>query len=317
MSAAGPPLAAVTGGTGFVGRHIVAALSAAGWRLRLLVRRDPIHAQIPELDAEIVLGDLSDPDALARLCAGADAVIHAAGAIKARDRAGFVAANVEGSAALARAATQAAPAARLVVLSSLAARAPELSDYAASKRAGEAALADHASGPVVILRPSAIYGRWDRETLPLFRMARRGMVLAPQSAAARVGLIHVRDVARAALALATAGPRQAVYELTDETTSGYAWREIAEAAGKALETRPCLVPLPPAVVRAAALGSQAAHRLAGRTPILTLGKAREILHGDWGSSLANQPPRDLWRPGIALNAGFSDTARWYRHRNWL
>ena len=49
------PLAAVTGGTGFLGRFIVAALIEAGWRVRMLVRSDPVHPLIPHLDAEIVL----------------------------------------------------------------------------------------------------------------------------------------------------------------------------------------------------------------------------------------------------------------------
>lgn len=311
------PLAAVTGGTGFLGRFIVAALMEAGWRVRMLVRSDPIHPLIPNLDAEIVLGDLSDRPALERLCVGADAIIHAAGLIKAKHRAGFFSINTDGSANVALASANVAPNARFLVVSSLAAREPKLSDYAASKRAGEAAVLENAQGPVTILRPSAIYGRWDKETFPLFRMASKGFVFAPVAHSARVCLIDVADVARAIVAFAEKGDRTATYELSDNRFDGYAWTEIVESAGQALKTRPRLVEIPPVLFKSGAFASEIISRAAGNTPILTQGKVREILHGDWSSSPEKQPPSSIWRAQIKLADGFSSTVEWYRQENWL
>jgi hypothetical protein len=51
--------------------------------------------------------------------------------------------------------------------------------------------------------------------------------------------------------------------------------------------------------------------------MLTPGKAREILHGDWGSAPERQPPRELWRPRIGIEEGFRDTVTWYRTQGWL
>src|SRR6056297_1785498 len=133
------PIAAVTGGTGFLGRYVVRELAAAGWRPRLLVRGDPVHPQLADVDFEIVPGDLSEPQSLRRLVKGASAVVHVAGAVKALRRADFFAVNADGTARLAETTAEAAPGARLVYVSSLAARAPELSDYAASKAEGERA----------------------------------------------------------------------------------------------------------------------------------------------------------------------------------
>ena len=85
----------------------------------------------------MVLGDLSDEAALRRLVEGADAVVHAAGLIKARRPADFLAINRDGTALL----SALAPDARFLLLSSLAAREPQLSPYAASKRAAEEVVA--------------------------------------------------------------------------------------------------------------------------------------------------------------------------------
>src|SRR6185436_21119742 len=82
-------LAAVTGATGFLGRQVVRALSAQGWRIRILARRDPIDPLWKDVVPEVAPGDVADDAALARLCAGADVLIHGAGLVKARSRAHF------------------------------------------------------------------------------------------------------------------------------------------------------------------------------------------------------------------------------------
>ena len=97
MSGAGR-VVAVTGATGFLGRHAVAELAARGWQVRALVRSQPIHPLWKDLEPEIVLGALGDTGALRRLVTGADAVLHIAGLIKARDEAEFMAVNRDGTA---------------------------------------------------------------------------------------------------------------------------------------------------------------------------------------------------------------------------
>ena len=124
---------ALTGGTGFVGAALIRELSAMGCRLRLLVRR-PLESGFPD-GVEPMIGSLEESASLSRLVEGADAVVHAAGAIKAIDETVFERVNRDGAAAMAEAAT-AAGVRRFVLISSIAARSPLLSAYAASKRAG-------------------------------------------------------------------------------------------------------------------------------------------------------------------------------------
>ncbi len=73
------PLVAITGATGFIGRRLVIALASAGWRVRLLLRRDPVVPEWRDLHPQIVAGFLDDEGALEQLVEGANAVIHLAG----------------------------------------------------------------------------------------------------------------------------------------------------------------------------------------------------------------------------------------------
>jgi nucleoside-diphosphate-sugar epimerase len=175
----------------------------------------------------------------------------------------------------------------------------------------------NARAKLIIVRPSAIYGPWDRETLSIFRAIACRIFLRPRSAHGRIAVIHAADAAAAIAVLCEQGSHEALFELTDERIEGYSWDEIVKAAETALETRALVIPLPGPVVKAAAAVSLVVGKLRRQTPMLTPEKAREILHADWGSSLKSQPPRSLWRPEIGLAQGFRDTVDWYRAQHWL
>jgi nucleoside-diphosphate-sugar epimerase len=84
---------AISGGTGFVGSRLIALATAAGHQVRALTRRE----QAAREHIDWVAGDLGDTAALARLCEGADAVIHVAGVVNAPDRDGFAVGNIHGT----------------------------------------------------------------------------------------------------------------------------------------------------------------------------------------------------------------------------
>lgn len=301
-------LAAVTGGAGFLGRPLVAALMADGWRVRALLRRDPIHPAWRGLVPEVVVGALEDDAALDRLCAGADVVVHAAGLTAARDRSAFDAVNVAGARRVARRAP-----ARMLLVSSLAAREPRLSGYAASKRGGEDAAREILGGRLTVARPPALYGPLDPATLPLFQAAARSPALPVFDAAARLTLMHVHDAARQLVALA-ATPTAATATLCDSRPQGYAWREILETAAREVGARPAIVPAPAWLLKAAALA--ATMFSAGRPAIFGLGKAREMLHADWSVRLDEQV-RGLPEARFTLESGFRDAVAGYREAGLL
>jgi len=311
------PLAAITGGSGFVGRHLVAALAQAGWRLRLLLRRDPDVGDWRGAAPEVVPGSLADAAALQRLVEGADAVIHGAGLIKAARRREFFAVNAECTGTLARVTRALAPQARFILLSSIAAREPGLSDYAASKRAGEVAVLEALGDRATVLRPSAVYGPGDRETLRVFRLAAHRFVPIPAPVHARVALIHVHDLARMIAALATCETKGRILTATDARPQGYEWEEVMQAAARALGNRRarCLhAPAP--LLRAVAWAGDIA-RSFGVPSMLNSQKLRELRHVDWSAAhdeLA-QPPG--WSARFDLPDGFADAVAWYRAAGWL
>ncbi len=309
------PLAAVTGGTGFLGRYVVAALADAGWRVRLLARREPTHPLLAPVAFETVRGDLGDPAALSRLVRGASAVVHVAGLVKARSRREFLVVNRDGTGRLAAIVAREAPAARFVLVSSQAARMPQLSAYAASKRAGEAVVAASlGSASWVVVRPCVVYGPWDREGLALFRLAQGRIAPRPSRPEPRIAMIHARDAAAAIAALSAAGPGHAVFELCDGRPDGYGWSELLGEAGTALGRVPRCVPVPDLLVRAAGLAGDVVGRLNGRASMFGQGKAGEILHRDWSSDPSLQPPRTLWTPRLDLPTGLRETVAWWRQQ---
>lgn len=303
-------LAAVTGATGFLGRSLVAALAEDGWRVRVLVRRDAALAAPPGVEPEAVIGGLADEAALDQLCRGADVLVHAAGLVKARRDADFAAVNRDGAARAAEAARRAGVG-RMLLVSSLAAREPGLSPYAASKRAGEAAAAAALGDRLTVLRPPAIYGPGDRETLGVFKAAARSPVVPVFDPRSRIAMIHVEDAARQIAAAAGAPPAAPVVALSDARPEGYGWREIAEAACAAVGRRRAgMVRLPSQALAAAGLFGSAG-RFLGGNPILTTGKAREMRHLDWSVRSQERWP-EAPAARFSLSEGFAQTAAWWR-----
>lgn len=309
---------AVTGATGFLGLHLIPALAQAGAHVRILARRDPAHPAWRDISFETVRGSLEDESALARLVAGADAVVHAAGLIKARSRAEFLRTNQGGSSFLAAAARRHAPLARFIAVSSLAARAPQLSDYAFSKRAGEEAVrAAYADAPeqLTIIRPPAIYGPWDRETLPVFQAASRRFV--PVFGQGRAAIIHAADAAAALTALAMGAGPGGLYALADTQPQGYRMAELLAEAARATGGAPYFIPMPDAALLAAGHVSGWWGKCRGQARIFTAGKAREVLYPDWSVSAGELLPAALHQPKIGLAEGFAATTAWYRKAGWL
>ena len=297
---------ALTGGTGFVGGHVLDLLQKLGTPVRALTRR----TSDPRPNVEWVEGALDRPESLRTLVQGADAVIHVAGAINAPSRQAFEAANVYGTEAMI-AAAKSAGVRRFVHVSSLAAREPQLSQYGASKARSEEVV--EVSGlDWSIVRPPAVYGPGDKETFDLFKMARGGQIFMPPKG--RLSLIHVEDLARLLVALTgPVAPSGTVIEPDDGRPNGWTHVEFGHALGEAVGVPARTISTPRFLLSIASKLDGLIRR--GRAK-LTADRVAYFCHPDWVSNPALAAPANLWRPEIDTRAGLKATAEWYSEHSW-
>ncbi len=297
---------AITGGTGFVGSHLIEAALAEGHQINALTRR----AQPPQDGVVWVEGALDRPESLAALCAGCDAAIHVAGMINGSAEE-FHQGNVVGTENMI-AATMGAGIRRFVYVSSLSAREPGLSAYGRSKRDSE--------GPVIaapldwtIIRPAAIYGPRDKLLLDLFRFARRGVLPLPPGG--QMSVIHVRDLCRLMLAcLGSDLGTGRMFEPDDGRPGGWSMVDFARALGRAVNRRVLPLPMPKALLL---IGSRIDRLIRGSKAQLTPDRVNYFCHPDWAAAPHAHPPEDLWSPQIPTEEGLAATARWYKAQGWL
>ena len=268
-----------------------------------------VRAERPGLDPRIRqrVAPLNDVSALADALQGADAVAHLAGTVRGRRYRDFRAANVDAVASLCQAIDRQSPPPPLLLMSSLAAMRPELSHYAASKRAGEEMLNAWPHLDCTVLRPPAVYGPGDRELRALFLWMRRGLVLIPGNPRQRLALLHADDLADAVLAWLRdpSRCRQGNFAIDDGAPGGYDWPAIAQAAGA---RKPRLLVAPASLVKAAACLNLGLAQLFRYAPMLTPGKARELMQDAWvGGDGGAFGALTGWRPQYDLARGLEQT----------
>jgi nucleoside-diphosphate-sugar epimerase len=303
---------ALTGATGFIGGALAKRLAGAGWHVKALVRSLTKARALRQLDVEIVQGDLADDEALRSLLDGVHAVVHCAGAVRGVDDQDFFPVNVAGTRRIAALAALMDPPPRFVALSSLAAREPHLSPYAASKHEAELVLSQVAgSMPLTILRPPAVYGPGDREMLPLLLLLMRGFALMLGSEGSRFSMLYVDDLAAAIERCLVAGDStRGTFALHDGRVGGYTWDAIVELAAP-VRGRPIRrLRLPRGLLNSLAVMSSQWGRLTGTAPMLTPGKVRELTHADWVCDNTEVSRALGWTPQVEFPSGLRRTLAW-------
>jgi nucleoside-diphosphate-sugar epimerase len=320
---------AVTGGTGFVGSHLVDTLCDGGLEPRVLVRDSRAPRWIADRPVQWVEGSLEDSEALELLVDRVGTVVHLAGVVRAGRSGDFDRGNRLGTARLVLALRRRAPEARLVHVSSLAAAGPSpspdgigpeaearpISAYGRSKLAAESEVRSLGSRSWwTILRPPAIYGPRDRDVFEFFRMASKGWMAVP-SGERWITVCHVRDVVHAVLAAASHDRPGTVFHLGEPEPYrlDHLLHQVAAAGG--LEAR--IVRVPAAVLRVAGAAGSAAQRLGLRSVALTADKATEILARHWTARTAESLAELGLPPCVRFRQGAEETWAWYRSQGWL
>jgi len=322
----------VTGASGFLGSHIAERLVADGHSVRLLLRAASSREWLA-FPHEVILGDVTDPASLPGAVSGVDAIVHAAGLVKARSELEFAQVNAEGTANLLRAIEAHAPdIKRFVYVSSLAAHGPSpdgrprpldapprpVSAYGRSKLAAENLVRrSTVSGRSVIFRPPAIYGPRDPALVPFFRLARFRIAPLLMGGHNRISIVYGPDAARAVALAATSEAPVDGKTYTLEDGAVHTWRDLLAAVESAVGSRAMRLSCPRWAFQGGALVSEAFGFVTRRSVPLTLDKVREMAQSDWVCDSAALYQDLAWSASTGIHEGARLTGDWYRAHGWI
>jgi len=322
----------VTGATGFVGGNLIKALLRKGYSITCLIRRTSDTRELQKLPVHLVEGDLSAPTIIREIGSTIHTVYHVAAAIKAADRENFFRVNQLGTRRLLEILADAHPNLhRFVHVSSLAAAGPSVNGrrlteaenpnptswYGESKLASELEVLRYKNTfPVTILRPSAVYGPRDSETLIIFRMIKQGCLFTPGRFTRRFNLIHVDDLTDAII---EAGEHDIVsgeiFFISRSET--YTWEDVGRVIACALGKKYRHVSFPKWIALAAGLAGDAWTRATGHPATINSQKVNELLKPAWLCDSSKARNNLGFNPSVELERGIRQTVEWYQDNQWL
>ena len=322
----------VTGGTGFVGSHVAELLLARGYAVTCLVRDPDRPAWLRGLNVDFVQGDCTEPASLDAAVRDVSSVIHLAGCTKARKAREYYRVNHEGTRNVLAACAGANPGLRkFVLISSLAAAGPSrsgeailesdeprpVSDYGKSKLLAEQEAQLYRDRfPVVILRPSAVYGPRDRDMFELFRWASRGVTISMAGGERFINPCFVYDLTAAIVRAAeTQAPSGSVYDIAEP--KGYSWTEFRRTLLDSGGVTALDISIPVAAAYGIGLVSELAALFRSRPALTNRQKIREAVQRSWLCSTAKAEAELGFRHTTSLEQGMRITWQWYRDNNWL
>ena len=322
----------VTGGTGFVGSHLVERLLRNGYSVTCLVRDLRQLRWLEGLDVQLTQGDCTQPESLAAAVQGVSLVFHCAGLTKAMHARDYYRVNHLGTMNLLEACERYNPGIeKFILVSSQAAAGPSpdgrpvdedstphpVSDYGRSKLFAEDAARDYRDRlPVVILRPPSVYGPRDGDVYELFRWASRGLTLEMTGGERYLNLCYVEDLIAALLLLAERNTESGSSYFVAEKRS-YSWSEFRALLLATGGVKARTIKLPFGLAYLFGLVSEIGSLFTNKPALANRQKVREAAQRYWLCGV-DKIENDLgFRAGYPLQKGLELTWQWYRNNQWL
>ena len=314
----------VTGGTGFIGSHLLDKLSALGEPARCLLRRQARPRRLPA-GIQAAYGDLTSGEGVEEAVRGADTVIHLAGVTKALAARDYYAGNVRATETLLRALP--GRGVRLVHVSTLAAVGPSrdgtpviedapprpLTHYGKSKLAAERAV--RALAPyAVIVRPPVVYGPRDTDVFQLLRSISRGWSIEIAGGERWFSAIYVGDLVEGLLAATRGAPGRSYFLAHPQPVS---WSELGAEAARIMARRPRVVRVPAGVAYAVGLGAELWSLIARKPGIVSREKVAEARCRWWTCDTRRAAAELGFAARTPLATGLAQTLAWYKEAAWL
>ena len=320
----------VTGGTGFVGSHVVERLvEEPESEVYALVRNASKLRWLEGIErVRLLTGDLHN---LPALPAGLDCVFHLAGLTKTLKSKEYYTVNRDGTANLLRALKGQSCSPRFVYLGSIAAGGPSaprravyegdppcpVSPYGESKLMAEAEVLRYKGRfPVVTLRAAAVYGPRDEDFLEYFRWMNRGILPLVGPGQKSVSLLFVRDAVRAILLAAKPeAPNGEVFNIADPRI--YTWEDIGRTVAGLLGKKLVRVRFPLWTAYLASAASEGIGRLGGGASALNVSKFKQMKPAGWVADVGKARQGLGFESRFSLEEGLGETIAWYLWKGLL
>jgi nucleoside-diphosphate-sugar epimerase len=320
----------VTGGSGFIGSHLVETLCSCGERVRCLLRRKNYQGLPPQ--AEAVFGELISGAGLEEALHGVDTVFHVAGVTKALTADDYYAGNARATENLARA-MKGRAIRRLVHVSSLAAAGPSLdgtpigedaaphplTHYGKSKLAAEHVVRELIPDAVIV-RPPVVYGPRDTDVFRILKPLSQGIAFQLGGGERWFSAIYVKDLVEGLITAARAAQAAGrTYFLAN--AKPVSWSELGEATARIIGgehgRKARVLRVPVAVAYAAGWCAEMGAHLTRKPGIISREKVREAQCSYWTCDTRRAAEEIGFEARTPLEAGLAETLAWYREAGWL
>ncbi|AKD04224.1 NAD(P)-dependent oxidoreductase [Pontibacter korlensis] len=324
----------ITGASGFVGYHLIEAALQSGLEVHAAVRPSSEVAHLKPFDIQYTSLDYTDAEALVEELEEKQYhyIIHAAGTTKAKNALAYTRINAGYTKALGQAAAGAKiPLKKFVFLSSLAALGPityqdmkpideqsmakPVTDYGRSKLLAEKHLSEIERLPLVVLRPTAVYGPREKDIFILFKTLNSGLDPYISKQAQRLSFIYVKDLAKAVIQALGLKEHHVTYNLSDGNC--YDRYALANITKRVLGKKAVRFHLPMIVVRVVAQVLEAAFASRSKVPALNKEKLNELTAENWNCSIEKISKEMGYVPEYDLEKGLVQTLQWYKENSWL
>lgn len=323
------PKAIVTGSNGFIGCNLVRALLSKDYDVTCLIRKTSNIKSLENLPIKFAYGDCNNIESLRKACESQDYVFHLAAKVKEKSKKKYFEVNLDGTKNLLTAIKD-FKVKKFVFLSSQAAAGPSTSKipkteeepenpvsyYGKSKLAAEEYVKKYAKIPWTIIRPSSVFGPYDRDFYIYFKLVKRGFAPVAGFGEKFISLIYIEDLTNLII---KAAEKPKASQQTFFACDGniYSWNDFLESLQNIWNKKLIRIKIPILFVYKIALFNECTKYLHKKQATLNLQKVKEMKIKYWLCSSEKARKLLNFSPKFSLDKALQKTYNWYKENKWL
>jgi len=329
----------ITGATGFTGKFLLNEAQKNNYEIIALVRKSSDVKYLKERGINYIEVDLANKVLLLQELINLknkvgipDLIIHNAGVTKARRKEDYLVGNTDLTIALVNSiiAVELIPK-KFIYTSSLAAIGPgdrislspiseerpqnPVTYYGESKRMAEDFIRLNPDFPWIIIRPTAVYGPGDGDTLMLFKGIKMGVEMSATKTEQQLSFVYVEDMAKAYFEVAEKSPLHESYNLSDG--NNYSSQELNSYLKKVMSKKTIKIKVNPNILKVTAFGSEIVSLFSGKSSILNRNKVNELKEINWKVDASKIQEKIGFKAETFLEEGLEKTYKWYKDNGWI